>query len=454
MKGFFINGTFFINETSNYIMRFLFELDYDFVLDIYTNKDRSKLLITHHEIDKRKVTPLDIQINYPKINSIGYKRFYYTVKNLDTSNLEFTGSFPIISPNYNKDLEIIFLSCNDNPNTKNEWNVYHDGISSSLWKKIGEKQHDLIIHMGDQIYADSVGQLWMDGKIKEYEVKNYLRNLYLKTYSEESQSNVMRNSLNFNIFDDHDIKDCFGTPNTPNTVLDEKFNPYKKIAYDFLIKYQLSLINKKFTDLSDLSYSIDIGKYKFVMVDMRSQFYLTGQIFTDKILKWTNKTLNSNTKNDIYIILPRPIGGTGKYLSLLVSLYLKDALDEPIHPHNFKQTVKFLKQIFKYKINTDKNIRILSGDVHECYKKTIDYHYKNNTYQINQYISSAVTRSSRANDSNWLVQLLFGLTDNINLLFLYGIGNKQKHSLFNNFGEISNGKIKFFAKKEKNLKSQ
>lgn len=451
MTGFFINGTFFISPNENYYMRFLFELKYDFIIKIYKDQNKNDQLTEHYEIGTRSVKSIDIQISNVEINSLGYKRFYYVIINLDSNKVEFDGSFPIISSDYKKDLELVFLSCNDNLKSPEKWNTYHEGISSNLWKSIGEKKHDIIIHMGDQIYADSVGQLWIDEKINESEVKAYLRNLYLNTYSEPNQSEVMRNSLNFIIFDDHDIKDCFGTPKTPNTVKNEKFNIYKKIAYEYLKKYQLSLVNIEFNDDTNLSYSIDIGKYKFILIDMRSQFFYTGQIFTKKIIDWTKKTLNSNLKNEIFIILPRPIGGTGKYLSLLASLYLKDALDEPIHPHNYEQTMKFLNVLFAYKIKSKNKIRILSGDVHECYKKLIYFKNKYKNYHINQYISSAITRSCRANDSNLLVKILFGITDNFNLLFLNGIGNKNLHSINNNFGEISNGKIKFYVKKEKNI---
>ncbi len=449
MTGFFINGTFHI-DNNNYIMRFLFELDYDFGIKIYIDKDKSNLLLSHNE-NKSKVKPLDIQINYPEIDAKGYKRFYYDVIKISTNEIEYQGSFPIISANYEKDLNIVFLSCNDNLSKPEKWNTYHEGIDSCLWKKIGKKEHDIIIHMGDQIYADSVGQLWFDEKINEKQVEKYLHNLYINTYSEKEQSNVMRNVLNFNIFDDHDIKDCFGTPKTTNTVENKKFDTYRKIAIDYLIKYQLSFVNKNFTDFKDFSYSLDIGKYKFVMIDMRSQFYFTGQIFTNKILKWVKQTLKSNKKDDIYFILPRPIGGSPKYLSLLAGLYLKDAIDEPVHPYNYDQTMKFLNIIFKKKIKTKKNIRILAGDVHECYKKTIDFNYKENTYQINQYISSGVTRSCRANDSNLLVRTMFTITDNLNFLFMSGIGKKQNHSMYNNFGEITGDGVKFFSKKVDNM---
>ena len=288
MKGFFINGTFSVDTNKNYSMRFLYELEYDFILNIYTDKKKNILLITHIQSNPEfTVNPVDIEINYPEINTLGYKRFYYEIIYKKNDKKEYNGSFPIISLEYKEDLKIVFLSCNDNLSQVKKWNIYHEGISSSLWKKVGECEHDIVIHMGDQIYADSVGQLWVDKKINEEQAKNHLRNLYLNTYSEKSQSEVMRNVLNFNIFDDHDIKDCYGTPTTQNSDANKYFNEYKKIAYDYLIKYQLSLCNKNFadlTDLTDLSYSIDIGKYKFVMLDMRSQFYYSGQIFTNKIL--------------------------------------------------------------------------------------------------------------------------------------------------------------------------
>ncbi len=146
MTGFFINGTFHI-DNNNYVMRFLFELDYDFEINIYIDKNKSKLLLSHNE-NKSKVKPLDIQINYPKIDEKGYKRFFYDVIKINTNEIEYRGLFPIISSNYEKDLNIVFLFCNDNLSNPEKWNIYHEGIDSCLWNKIGKKEHDIIIHMG------------------------------------------------------------------------------------------------------------------------------------------------------------------------------------------------------------------------------------------------------------------------------------------------------------------
>lgn len=453
MNNFFINGLFHINN-GKYVMRFICELDYNFEINIYGDITKTQL-ITHQKVNKseNKFKLLNIEIEHFN-ESIEYKRYYYNIKNLEKNNIEYNGSFPLISKKYNNKLNIIFLSCNDNTEISEEWNTYQDRIPSKLWKQIGESSHDIVIHMGDQIYADSIGQLWMDNKINEEQVKQYLHKLYTNTYSEKEQSNVMRNVLNFNIFDDHDIKDCYGSYTIENDLDNKKFSIYKNIAMEYIKKYQLSLVNIYFNDNKDYSYVVEIGKYKFILIDMRTQFYYTKQIFSDKIINWTKNILKTSTHKYNYIILPRPIGGTGKFYSLITSLYLKDAYDEPIHPHNIEQTRKFIKMLFKCKINTNMNIKILAGDAHECYNKSLTFKNKNKKYKIMQYIASAITRSCRANDSNLLATTLIKLSDNINTLSLEGIGKKENQSRNNNYGEIINEKINFYNIIEKNIEKK
>ncbi len=451
MKDFFINGLFYI-ENEKYLMKFLCNLDYDFKLNIYEDIEKNKRITVYTESKSEiKLKSLNVEIDFP-VELLGYKRFYYDVIVNETNTIQYSGSFPLISPKYNSDLRIIFLSCNDNTEISEKWNTYQDRIPSKLWKEISETSHDIVIHMGDQIYADSVGQLWMDNKITKEQVKEYLETLYTNTYSEKEQSNVMRNVLNFNIFDDHDIKDCYGTPTTINNPTNIKFDTYRNLAMDFIKKYQFSLMNINFNDDDkDYSYFVGIGKYKFILVDMRTQLYFTGQIFTNKLIGMIKNFLERNPKKYNYLILPRPIGGTGKYYSLMGSVYLKDSYDEPLHPHNIKQTKKFLKMLFKYKISTQNKISILAGDVHECYKKILTYCNDNKKNKITQYISSAITRSCRANDSNLIASVFLKFSDNVNTLFLEGVGGKKNHSRYNNYGEITNSKITFHVIKEKNI---
>jgi ribosomal protein S17 len=450
MNSFFINGTFsIINDI--YLMRFLTEIDSDIIINIYSDKNKIKLINTKCvESSKLTLHKIDIEIIDPELEILGYKRYYYDVINKSNKILWY-GSFPLITPNYKKDLKIAFVSCNDNIQDIPEWDTYRDGISSILWKKMIEKKYDIVIGMGDQIYADSVGQLWMDKKITVKQVHRYLQILYAKTYSEPNQSEVMRNCLNFCIGDDHDIKDCYATPKFTNIITNNLFDTYRNIAIKYFIKYQLGLINKRVDDNYDFSYSLDIGKYKMMMYDMRNQLYKTGQVFSNKMLSWTRDTLKSNKKKNILVILPRPIGGTGMIYSALLGLYLKDAIDEPVHPLNYSCTKKLLKLLFKYKYKTNYKLRILAGDVHETYSKKIESKINGKTICIEQFVSSAITRACRAWDMNWLVQKLSLFTDNVNGLRLLGIGPKNNHNIYNNYGEIINDKVKIkIIKIEKN----
>ena len=109
MKDFFINGLFYI-ENEKYIMKFLCNLDYDFELNIYEDIEKNKKITVHTELKSEiKLKSLNVEINYP-IELLGYKRFYYNVVASETNSIIYTGSFPLISPKYNNNLGIVFLS--------------------------------------------------------------------------------------------------------------------------------------------------------------------------------------------------------------------------------------------------------------------------------------------------------------------------------------------------------
>jgi hypothetical protein len=443
-KYFFINGMFTIID-DNYYMRFLTEFNSDINIIIYNDFKKESLLFKKCISIKKNLNIIDILIKDPELNTVGYKRYYYDINDLKNNTI-WSGSFPLITPEYKESLKIVFLSCNDNLKKVPSWDIYHDGINSILWKEISKSTYDICIGMGDQIYADSVGQLWMNNKINIQQVKKYLHKLYVNTYSEINQSQVMRNTLNFTILDDHDIKDCYGTPNTKNLITNNHFDVYRNIAIKYFKKYQLNLINKKFNDNKyDYTYDLDIGKYKIIMYDMRNQLYKTGQIFSKNILSYTNNVLKNNKKENILIILPRPIGGTSKFFSWISGFYIKDCIDEPVHPHNLKNTQKFLNILFKCKNKTNFDIKILAGDVHECYSKSIEKNIDNNKLIINQYIASGITRSSRDKDMNWFVKKLTWFIDNYNNLSKLGIGKKNNHNITNNYGNIINDKVNLFT---------
>ena len=163
---FFINGMFFYKNNSWY-MRFLSETDENICINIYGDELKTVLLsINNISVNKRSVIPIDVQINDPDLLNINYKRYYYNVTGSGSgSDIKFTGSFPIITSNYESTIKFGFVSCNDNLKKVPKWNEYHSGSSSLLWDLMYEKNFDLIIHNGDQIYADSVCELYLNNKI-------------------------------------------------------------------------------------------------------------------------------------------------------------------------------------------------------------------------------------------------------------------------------------------------
>lgn len=458
MIHFFINGMFFY-EKNNWYMRFLTETSENISIHIYKDESKKILLsIDNISVNKCSVLPINILIGDSDLLGAGvyYKRYYYNVIGSGSENdIKFTGSFPIITRECDETIKFGFVSCNDNLKKVPFWNTYHSGVSSVLWDSMYKKNFDIIIHSGDQIYADSVCELYLDNIISLKKVKKYLRFLYRNTFSEKSQSRVMRNCLNIMLLDDHDIADSYGTPTFKKVITNKIFDRYRNIAIKYYEKYQCGLINIKFNDKDyDYSYTLDIGKYKIFMIDMRNQLYKTGQAFSSKILSNITKELKSNTNTNSHIIfvLPRPIGGTSKFYSWLGGFYMGDCIDEPMHPDNIKHTEKLLDIIFKYKYNTNANMLFISGDVHETYKKNIVRNINEDKIKISQYICSGITRSTR-NQENIFIKTLFWITDNFNNLKQYGIGEKLNLSHNNNYGQMINDKIKLFNK-ELSLKKE
>jgi hypothetical protein len=63
-----------------------------------------------------------------------------------------------------------------------------------MWKSMVENENnsDVVIHMGDQIYADDIYKLYIKDGIFD---KNKYLELYYLTYSEPNQQKIMSNCL-------------------------------------------------------------------------------------------------------------------------------------------------------------------------------------------------------------------------------------------------------------------
>ena len=265
-----------------------------------------------------------------------------------------------------------------------------------MWNEISNEKFDIIIHYGDQIYADSVLQLYRDKKITRNEIYKYISILYRATYNEKYQRRSMRNCLNLMILDDHEAANNYATQNYENTDNDETWNNYLHIALRAYRDYQCSLRENNFDDLTKYySYSDIIGKYKLVFMDQRNSLRYSKTSINKYNIKFVEKEIYNSVGKDILLISPRPFGHLDKFNAWVQGKVFGDGVDELFHPINYDNTMKLLDILFDYKKMNKKNIfYIISGDIHQTFIQT---HVKQKV-EIKELVSSAVSRKPRIDE--------------------------------------------------------
>ena len=406
MIKFFVNGMFKHTNDGTY-MRFLTEVEDDvtFLIEVYKDTYNKT-----HDIEVKKNVAFCIRLLIDDDNlqddtkMVNYK---YKVRCNDEM---ITGSFKIIGNKCKNNLNFGFVSCNDNCG-EIQWNTYHNS-TGNMWKEISNENFDMILHYGDQIYADSVLQLYRDKKITKNEIYKYISMLYQATYNEKYQGKSMRNCLNLMILDDHDVANNYLTPYYENTDKDEMCNIYSPIALRAYRDYQCSLRENNFNDLTkNYSYSAAIGKYNLIFIDERNSFKYKTAINNYNI-KFVKKEIYNSVGKDILLISPRPIGHLDKFSAWVVGKMFGDGVDQIFHPINYNNTIRLRETLFDYKKINKKNIfYIISGDVHQTFIQT---HVKKKV-EIKELVSSAVSRMP-FNDESWMIKMLARFQFKYNLL--------------------------------------
>jgi len=245
----------------------------------------------------------------------------------------------------------------------------------------------------------------------------------------------MRNCLNLMILDDHDAANNYATLYWENTNKDEIWNNYLPCALRAYRDYQCNLYDNKFNKFTkNYSYSMDIGKYKLVLMDQRNTLRFNNTSIDKYTINFVEKEIYDSIGKDILLFSPRPFGHLDKFNAWLQGKVFGDGVDELLHPINFDNTMTLRDILFAYKkINKDNILYIVSGDVHQTFIQT---HVKQNI-KIKELVSSAVSRTSRI-DEGLLYNITFWIQRNFNLLWFYGIRNRQNLSLKNNYGYMRN----------------
>jgi len=81
-----------------------------------------------------------------------------------------------------------------------------------------------------------------------------------------------------------------------------------------------------------LSYSLPIGRYLIVILDTRGSMYDHGVAYSHELINFTKHELNETQKNNIVIILPRPLAHLDKHQCLVQCAALQSTWTQiPVH---------------------------------------------------------------------------------------------------------------------------
>lgn len=373
------------------------------------------------------------------------------------------GSFPIISPMHRETpLRIGCVSCNDNVYEKDDDN------NGNLWEKLGEQNPDVILHVGNQIYGDDIYDSMFgrreDGSFDDEAIYNEYADLYRVTYSDVNQAKTMRNCINLMILEANDIYTSFGSLGSGAIKENKKFSHYYSAGMKAYLRYQHQLhsdLNEEFDesiiddfqsvdsvtdDLSNIIlgngniyYSMNYGKYSFIMMDQRYELYHRYVSTSDFQLRWVDEQIKRADDQTIILVSPRPMGNLTRGLARLYGFFSCEGMDDLLHPDNQEQTMKLIDLLNEHR---DTDIKVISGYIRRTFINSL-IDGTTNKVIAKQLSVGAITRVPDGNDSlpkrfsKWLMRKLdeFDVGD-------YVISRKTNISNGNSFGFIENDEMK------------
>lgn len=285
------------------------------------------------------------------------------------SDLLATGSKTLRMLDPSKPLRIALASCNDIDNHK-----FPKPQRPALWTKLGElvanDKVDLIVHAGDQIYADGPPLGWSQS---EGHTVAYRRH-YVNTWSHPEVAKVLGSCPNLMMWDDHEIYDGWGSN-------DEDVSP--KAQQRFQAAAQA------FREFQDALNPPDrlaagfgwIAKYKdqaIIAVDGRTnRRWSTGTILGKAQLDDLELQLHQLARSDpkdrlkhLYVVVGTPV----VYIPLLVvekltsfvgRSLLDDIRDGWSASNNRNECRRFLMSLMNFAGHSpETQVTIIAGDIH------------------------------------------------------------------------------------------
>jgi hypothetical protein len=386
MVAFFVNGMFVLRGDA-YSMRFLahFGDAGTLVVDVTSLESEYSQRVEMQLEARAWPTVIEVPIDDAAMGSDVVRRYAYVAA---FGGERVRGTFVLVGELARDDLRFGFVSCNDNC-APTEWNAYRRRGAESAWPALCGERVDIIVHCGDQVYADSVHQAARAGAGSEVCLA-MLHELYTTTYAESSQARAMRNALNVAILDDHEVADGYGVmPIDPS---------YAELALSAYRAYQCDLRANAFCAATDdYSFVERIGKYVLVALDERSSMLRSGVSLDERAVQLVARSAREARReaHELIVVSPRPLVYLDPVSTLVCGAIASDGRDALMHPKNMPGTFRLRAALLEHRALGGRAC-VVSGDVHCAFVQT--HNGFGSGAELEEMVTSGVSRAPLASE--------------------------------------------------------
>jgi phosphodiesterase/alkaline phosphatase D-like protein len=285
----------------------------------------------------------------------------------------------------------------------------------AMWKRLGEVvaagEVDLLIHLGDQIYADHIREAWQraghdDCLTPQNEelmkrLRESFRAVYCETWQRPEIAAVLGSVPSMMMWDDHDIFDGWGSHDEV-TPADHAFFEAARTAFS---EFQARLNPPGFSDSFGFGWvSNGLG---VLVLDGRSHRNWRDQTIIGRKQwaetdAWLEAQLGAGLKR-LFVVTGVPplhakVAAASKILEKLgLTSFLGDVRDSWMEPNNAEELRKLLNRLFDFrKRSPGTEVTLVGGDVHvgttARLRSRMPSHKRNDSDQpeITQVVSSGI----------------------------------------------------------------
>ncbi|WP_309895757.1 alkaline phosphatase D family protein [Archangium sp.] len=261
--------------------------------------------------------------------------------------------------------------------------VREPGRRHAMWKRLGQAvaagEVDLLVHVGDQVYADHIRELWQRSALDEHltpesaelmpRLREAFRGLYCDTWQRPEVAAVLGAVPSLMMWDDHDIFDGWGSYDEV-TPADRAFFEAARTAFE---EFQARLNPPRFSDSYGFGWvSNGLG---FLVLDGRShrswkEQTVIGRGQWAEVDAWLEAQVSAGLER-LYVVTGIPplhaqVAAACNLLEKLgISSFLGDVRDSWMAPNNSEELRKLLNRLFEFrKRSPGTAVTLLGGDVH------------------------------------------------------------------------------------------